>query len=456
MQLRFPDEIAVSLSETTNALIQDVEETARRVDEHRPLPPAVVSRIDDELLGDRVYNSNAIEGSTLDLRETILVLKHGASGAQKKREAMEAQNLGEAVKLIARYQDEGQKVHETDQLLRVHGLILRGIDDEWAGRFRQHSVMIRGASRQPPDHSYVPNLVEDVLAYLREPRDSNTVLRGAWAHWSLASIHPFHDGNGRLARLWQDLVLFDGNLTCAIIRPEDRRNYLEALTHADDGDFNPLVQLVAQRVSATFDRYLIHLGTDTEFKDWVVDVAGEMDARSAERSRLTYQRWSRKMEQLRREFELCAAKVSETSQTVRIQVRPYPLIEQTKWENIRSGIGAPRTWYFALEFSSQGRRRRYFFFFGKHFWSDLDNERERSEQRVSLLIGEDDGSGKNSVLLDELGGCPLTFREAFVVDNQLVVRCMNPDAQRAEYRRDVSALRIAQDFIREVLYHRLV
>jgi Fic family protein len=456
MQLRFPDDIGVSISETTNALIQDVEETARRVHEHRPLPKAVLSRIDDELLGERVYSSNAIEGSTLDLRETILVLKHGAAGAQKKREATEAENLGEAVKHITRYQDEGQKVHETDKLLRVHGLILRGINDDWAGRFREHSVMIRGATIQPPDHSYVPSLVDAVMAYLRKPRESNAVLRGTWVHWALARIHPFHDGNGRLARLWGDLVLLEGKLTCAIIRPEDRRNYLEALTHADDGDFNPLVQLVAQRVSATFDTYLIHLGMDAEFKEWVVEVAGEVDARSEERSRLTYQRWSRKMEQLRREFELCAAKVSETSQTVRIQVLRYPPIEQTKWENIRSGIGAQKTWHFALEFSSQVRRRRYFFFFGKHFWSDLDNERERSEQRVSLLIGEDDGSGKHSVQLDEIDGCPLTIREVFVVDNELVVRCLNPDVQRAEYQRDVSALRIAQDFIREVLYHRLV
>ena len=94
MELFLPDQIV--LNDASRALLGDVEETARRVNEYRPLPPAVVKRIVDGLLGDRVYSSNAIEGSTLDYRETVAVLNTGRILENKKREAIEARNLGEA------------------------------------------------------------------------------------------------------------------------------------------------------------------------------------------------------------------------------------------------------------------------------------------------------------------------------------------------------------------------
>ena len=447
MELWLPDQIA--LDETSNALTRDVEEAARRVDDHRPLPPEVVARIDDELEGERVYSSNAIEGNTLDLRETVMVLKHGSAGTKKKREAKEAINLGQAIKQVTAWLDARESIHATDRILRVHETLLGGIHDEWAGKFREKRVMISGAKYQPPDHTIIEALMERVMAYLSAPRDSNIVLRSTWAHWAIARIHPFYDGNGRIARLWQDAVLLQGHLTCAIVRPEDRTNYLAALMSADEGEFNPLIQFIAQRIAATLDRYLEELGKTSDFVEWVKEVAGEVDERAAERSKLSYQRWRRKMESLRREFQLCAAKVSEASKAVAIQVQPYPLIDQTQWENIRSGIGATLTWHFKLDFSTPGKRVRYYFYFAQHFWSEGDDERYRSERRVSLLISEDDGSG-TGIRLDLIPDCPLSIREIDLVDDAFVIR--RADSVR---ERNVPALRIAQEFIRDVVLHRL-
>lgn len=452
MELTNPDQIA--LSETTNALIEDVEETALRVNDHRPLPQEVVTRIDDELLGERVYSSNAIEGSTLELRETIMILKHGVGGSTKKREAREAENLGKAIRQITEWLGEHGRLYDVARLLQVHELILKGIKPEWAGRFRTDRVMIGGAKHQPPDHSIVPALVERVMEHASAPTKCNHVVRAVWVHWALARIHPFYDGNGRIARLWQDVVLLQGQLTCAIIRPEDRGIYLDSLGDADDGDFNPLVQLISQRVLATLDKYLVELGRTAEFTDWVREVAGEVDERAAEHAKLAYQRWRRAMERLRREFELCAGKLSETSDTLQMQVQTYPIIEQLQWENIRSGLGASKTWHFRLDCSTQGRRHRYYFFFGQHYWGKQDDERDRSQQRVSLLISEDDGSGKGN-RLDEISNCPLSIREVFVVDDAFVCRRVDPATGRVEYQRNMPALRIAQDFIREVVLQRL-
>jgi len=83
MELWLPEQVAVD--EVSRGLIADVKVTARSVNDYRPLPGDVVKRIEDDLLGERVYSSNAIEGNTLDLRETVMILKKGILGAKKKR-----------------------------------------------------------------------------------------------------------------------------------------------------------------------------------------------------------------------------------------------------------------------------------------------------------------------------------------------------------------------------------
>ncbi|MCH9033524.1 MAG: Fic family protein [Planctomycetes bacterium] len=445
----------IEINETSKALIEDVEETARRVEEKRPLPPDVMARIDERLLGERVYSSNAIEGNTLDLRETVMILKKGISATtKKKREAQEAKNLGEAVGVITDWIRDKRECHTEKQLLQVHGIILRSLGGEWAGRFRNEQVMIDGAVRQPPDHSQVRSLVERVMNELREPSSENGILCATWVHWAIARIHPFFDGNGRIARLWQDLVLYQNSFTCAVIRPEDRSDYLQSLAEADEGQFNPLVQLVAQRISFAFDRYLIELRESERDDQWLTELVGEADARTKQKREISYMRWTRKMEQLRREFEHCAARVSSASDEIGVQVRPYEVIGQSSWENIRSGVGAGKTWLFQMEFSRERERRRYIFFFGQHFWGECDTDRDRAEPRVCLLISEDDGSG-DAFRLDQIPDCPLETREIFVSDDEFVRKRMDHATAKTVYDREISALRIAQDFIREVVLRRM-
>ncbi|MFQ5423173.1 MAG: Fic family protein [Phycisphaerae bacterium] len=453
MDLPCPTEI--SLDNPSLALIRDVEETARRVNEHRPLPPDVVRRIEDELLGSRVFSSNAIEGSSLDLRETIMILKSGVVGARKKRDAVEARNLGDAARKILEWKDVGQECYTSERLREVHGIIVRQIDDEWAGRYRDFGVMIRAAKYQPPDESLVPSLIDQAMEMLRESTDANAVLAAVWAHWAIARIHPFRDGNGRVARLWQDLVLYQNGLTCAVIRPEDRREYFDALGQADEGDFDPLVQLVAQRISFTFDKYLTAIRDREQEDEFVKQLAAEADSRAADTRKLAYVRWSRRMEQLRWEFEIYASKISDASKDIKIQVRPYDLIDQSRWENIRSRHGAERTWYFIVDCFAGQRRIRYFFFFGFHYWRDLlDDEHDRSEQRVCLLVSEGEGSGE-ARRLEDVQGCPVTLREIFIVDGGYVRRRFDPGSGNEVYDRNIAPLEIAKDFFREVVLGRL-
>jgi hypothetical protein len=250
-------------------------------------------------------------------------------------------------------------------------------------------------------------------------------------------------------------VLFKHGLTAAIIRPEDRRVYLDALQHADEGDFNSLVQLVGQRVLATFDLYLSELRKDEELTKFACEIAGEFDARQTDERKIQYMRWQRRMTQLRNEFELCAARISEQSKEIQIQVRPYDIIDQVRWENLRSGIAVEKTWYFVVSLSRRSTRDRYFFFFGKHYWSDLDDDLERSEPCVSLLVSKDDGPG-HGVRLDQAeAASPVTLREIFAVNDGFTVKRFDRDSGQIVYDRCVAPMGIAMRFIREALLSEL-
>lgn len=451
MELGKPE--AVSLDDTSKALIGDLDEITRRVREYRPLPADVVKRIEEELVGERVYSSNAIEGNPLDLRETVMVLTQGIQSSAKKRGATEAHNLGAAVQRVSGWIKTREPCHTVNHLTELHSVLLKDVE-EHAGRFRDKRVMIEGAKHQPPDAELVAPLTERVLEQLSTPSDTGALVRAAWGHWAIARIHPFFDGNGRMARLWQDLVLLQSDLTCAIIRPQDRREYLDALMHADEGDFNPLVQLVAQRVSLTFDKYLTEIARQAELDEWTHELVGESDQRIEESRKLEYMRWARKMEQLRWEFDQCASGITEASSEIRMQVRPFDLADQTCWENIRSGRGAERTWFFLLNAQSPKGHYKYFFYFGRHYWTDTDTDEDRSQQRVCLLISEDAGD-HNPVMLRKMDNPPSKLEELFVVRDQFVRYLRGPKPQSPVYDRHISPLRIAQDFVRDVVLNRL-
>ncbi len=446
----------IKLNKETSDLLNNIDEVARQVNEYRPLPDDVVRRILDDLESERVYNSNAIEGNTLDLRETKEVLQAGIGRVESKREteAMEARNLGEAVKLVSDWVASGVGEHTLDNLLKLHHLVLKEINDNQAGRFRTARVMVDGAKHQPPNVASVPVLMTNMFSLLRDERRVHDVVAAAWVHWAIARIHPFYDGNGRVARLWQDLVLLQSRLTCAIIRPEDRREYLEALTQADENEFNPLIQLVCQRTHETLDKYLSHIGHDALLDEWVIELVGEAQARSSEPDKLEFAKWRQKMVQLRWEFEVCSSRVSKASKDLQIQVNECDIININRWDNIRSGMIVGPTSFFSMDFSVRHVYWRYYFFFGLHSSCEHDSMEDKSQQRVGLLISELEGSGLSKHLI-QADDSPVSLREVFLTDDRFIRKSVDSSGSALTYDRNIAPIDIAKDFISDVILKRM-
>lgn len=186
----------------------------------------------DALLVEYAYESNRIEGNTLTLRETDLVIHKGLTvGGKSMREHLEAINHHEAslllLDLVRRQEPFSERI-----LKQIHALVLHGIDHENAGRYRTVSVLISGSRHVPPEALQVAPLVEGMFADFASREESlHPVVLAAEVHERIATIHPFVDGTGRTARLCMNLLLLRAGYPLANI-PGDtasRLSYYDAL-----------------------------------------------------------------------------------------------------------------------------------------------------------------------------------------------------------------------------------
>jgi len=237
--------------EDLTELLREIDRLKDRLDALRPLDnPSILHALDLEY----TYESNRIEGNTLTLRETELVIDKGLTvGGKSMREHLEAINHHEAALLLADLVRERRPLTES-LVKQLHGLILRGIDRDNAGVYRSVPVMIAGSRHVPPQPWAVPVQMEQCFAwYDAEGPKTHPVVLAAEMHERIATIHPFIDGNGRTARLAMNLILLCAGYPIAII-PGDtnsRRDYYDALEKANlEGDKSDFHRLIARHVQA--------------------------------------------------------------------------------------------------------------------------------------------------------------------------------------------------------------
>lgn len=238
-------------------LLSEIDRLKLRLDELRPLDSqSVLHALEVEY----TYESNRIEGNTLTLRETEMVIAKGLTiGGKSMREHLEAINHHEALLFLRDLVRERRTLSES-LVLQLHGLVLRGIDRDNAGRYRSVPVMIGGSRHVPPQPWAVPVQMERCFAWFGEAgRDLHPVVLAAEIHERLATIHPFIDGNGRAARLAMNLVLLQAGYPIANI-PGDmdsRVAYYAALEKCNlEGDKSDFIALIANHVRAMSLRLL--------------------------------------------------------------------------------------------------------------------------------------------------------------------------------------------------------
>lgn len=229
----------------------------RELDALRPLPRGALERLSKQFAIELAYNSNAIEGNSLTLSETRMVIEDGITVRGKPlREHFEAINHQKAFELLETFVKEKRQVTE-DTVRRIHHAILLGIDDEYAGRYRNVNVRIVGAVKSPPRFEKVPQKMREYVDYVSQnPERLNDVELTAAAHYRLVEIHPFSDGNGRTARLLMNLLLMRHGYPVTMVLKVDRRAYYDRLKKADQGNIKPFTDFIGRSVERSLDMYL--------------------------------------------------------------------------------------------------------------------------------------------------------------------------------------------------------
>lgn len=229
-----------------------------KLDALRPLPVSFVKNLDEWFRVELTYTSNAIEGNTLTRQETALVVEKGITvGGKSLKEHLEAINHAKAFEFIQTLLDKNpQKISEKD-ILKIHSIILNDIDDENAGRYRTISVRIAGSQVVMPNSAKVPQLIKKFFQWLLQSYPEHPVQIAADAHFKLVSIHPFVDGNGRTARLLMNLILMQSGYPPAVIRVEDRLEYIKSIEKGQlTGNLEDYYQIIYKAVNRSLDIYL--------------------------------------------------------------------------------------------------------------------------------------------------------------------------------------------------------
>ncbi|MBI3289811.1 Fic family protein [Candidatus Microgenomates bacterium] len=242
-------------------LLKRLTEKKEQLDKLRPLPKELEQNLDDWLRVELTYSSNAIEGNTLSRIETAEVLERGVAAVIKGKplkdqlEALNHVKALEFIKTLAHTLKSHQYITE-EKIKAIHKIILTGINDEWAGKYRETEVFIRGFNVDLPQPHKVPYMMTEFVQWLQGIQE-HAVLVAADAHYKFVTIHPFIDGNGRTGRLLMNLVLLIHGYPMAIIRNEERTQYLNALNTAQTkGNLQPFYTIVATAVERMLDAYI--------------------------------------------------------------------------------------------------------------------------------------------------------------------------------------------------------
>lgn len=247
-----PEETPI-FDETTS---KRVEEKLKKLNSLRPLPSAALKSLKEKFEVEMTYNSNAIEGNRLTLKETYLVLRKGMTIKGKSiEEHLEATNHKEALAFLESLVNKNE-ITEQD-ILEIHAIILDKINPKYAGFYRQEQVYIGGSKHIPPKWKEVPKLMRNIINEINsKEKGIRSIESAVKIHYDFVWIHPFIDGNGHLARLLCNLRLMRAHFPPIVLKKNIRKTYYDAMDRADEGDLKPLAQITIRDVEEALDLFI--------------------------------------------------------------------------------------------------------------------------------------------------------------------------------------------------------
>lgn len=236
-------------------ILLDIQRKRERLSEMRPLTQGEVERLAEEFMIDFTYNSNAIEGNTLTLKETALALEGMTIDQKPLKDHLEAVGHRDAFLYVQDVAKQELPLSET-VIKNIHALVLMNRPDD-KGVYRRIPVRIMGAYTEPVQPYMIEPRITELLSVNEERKSTMTdIERIALFHLEFEGIHPFIDGNGRTGRLILNLDLIRNGYPPINVKFTDRKRYYDAFdAFYKDNDVTPMTELIAEYIDLRFDDY---------------------------------------------------------------------------------------------------------------------------------------------------------------------------------------------------------
>lgn len=336
------------------------------------LTPEVLHKLRKYFRIKNIYHSNAIEGNSLNVGETRLVVEQGLTLTGKPlKDQAEAKNLSAALDFLEELaQSPTRPITEAD-IRQIHYLVLKGIDGENAGKYRVVSVEISGSQFKPAGPESVASEMKDFGDWLRNASvpgsiftQEEAILAASAAHTWFVTVHPFIDGNGRVARLLMNLILMRYGFPIAIISRDDRLRYYDALESSQSSDLTAFVALVSECLEESLEEYEAAASGQREAIEWAKSIGSKFDQKEKIKASNSYEVWRNAMELLKSLFRQTTELLKSSTTLSDIYFRDFGVLEFEKYLSLKNHGSAKKTWFFRIDFRSGTSAARYLFFFG--------------------------------------------------------------------------------------------
>jgi Fic family protein len=240
-------------------IFAEIDALQKEINIHRPFKKEILDQLKEYYKIGLTYTSNALEGNSLTESETKVVIEEGLTiGGKPLKDHLEAIGHAEAFDFLCKL-TENKSISE-EEIKKLHRLFYVHIDQKNAGQYRIVPTLITGSKYSLPPPKELPQLMHDLIPYIGQVRaEEHPVKAAALIHKKFVFIHPFIDGNGRVARLLMNLFLLQEGYNIVIIPPITRSEYIENLeiAHTNDKGFINFIARMAKECQKDYLRLIM-------------------------------------------------------------------------------------------------------------------------------------------------------------------------------------------------------
>ncbi|NJL81212.1 MAG: Fic family protein [Richelia sp. SM2_1_7] len=340
-------------------LRQEIKNLRDEIEEFReqPLDEIAVEKLREHFRTHHIYHSSGIEGNRLTLQETSLVLKEGIDITGKPlKDSIEVKNLGKAFDFLHELVEQDVEITE-NYLKQLHSLIVGDNPSLSPGNYRNIGVIITGSEHKPPEPFEVPIKMRELFDWIKAQKDENPIIVGAVAHHEMVKIHPFKDGNGRSARLLLNLILLKSGFPICNIKRSERPDYYNALSLADDGEYEPIIEIVTKNCTELFAEYTRVKDESNRLKDWAKRIGAKDTQQRLAKKKAEFELWLNRVNQIKLEFKQVVSVIDENVESHYVSFYEYPPITFEKFQQLKEKGIAPSTNFYSIRFHNNDTNR---------------------------------------------------------------------------------------------------